>query len=71
MIEVPAGAILYQVTRREPFDATRFESERGTLREELLRERRGSHTRSILDHLRAVEQIELNPDWLDSLDSAG
>ena len=70
-IEVPAGAIVYEVSRREPFDATRFDSEKNELREQLLRERRSNYSLSIINQLRSREDVVENPTWRDILDSAG
>jgi peptidyl-prolyl cis-trans isomerase D len=67
IIEVPAGAIVYQVTGREPFDPARFEAERGQLRGELLQERRANHAQSILNRLRETQEVLRNPDYVDLL----
>jgi hypothetical protein len=69
-IAVPAGALIYEISRREPFDAVRFESEKGALREETLQSRRDQHRQALVRQMREQQRIEINPAWLDSLDES-
>lgn len=60
VVEVPAGAVMYRVTRRVPFDAELFEASRASLREELLNQRRGELLRSILFRVEKDVPIQVN-----------
>jgi hypothetical protein len=66
-VPVPAGALVYAITRREPFDPSRFAASRADLRDETLARRRDAYRQSILDNLRARQTIEVNRSWLESL----
>jgi peptidyl-prolyl cis-trans isomerase D len=65
VLEVPTGALAYQVTGRVPFDDTRFENERTDLRAELLLQQRARYGQSVLSQLRQTQDIEINPSVLN------
>lgn len=62
VIEVPAGALLYEITSREPFDRLSFEMAKPELRVELLRQRRDMMRQSILDQMRSGQEIVVNDE---------
>jgi peptidyl-prolyl cis-trans isomerase D len=70
VVAVPAGAMVYEITRREPVDPLRFQTESAGLREETLQSRRDQYRQSVVTQLRSTQQIEYNPQWLDALDEA-
>jgi len=70
VVAVPAGAMVYEITRREPVDPLRFQTESAGLREETLQSRRNQYRQSVVNQLRSTQQVEYNPQWLDSLDEA-
>jgi hypothetical protein len=70
VVAVPAGAMVYEITRREPVDPLRFQTESAGLREETLQSRRNQYRQSLVNQLRSTQQIEYNPQWLDALDEA-
>ena len=67
VIQVPAGALAYEITSRTPFDAERFETESAALRNELLVQKRDQYRRSLLEHLRDGQQIEINDRLLQRI----
>jgi peptidyl-prolyl cis-trans isomerase D len=69
VVATPGGAMIYEISRREPVDSARFETEKGRLREELLEERRSLFRQSMVDRLKSRTQIEYNPRWLEALES--
>lgn len=68
VVPVPAGALVYTITRAEPFDAVAFASVKPQLRDELLRERQLSMRRSIVDQLGREREIEINEPMVAQLD---
>ena len=64
VIEVPTGALAYEVIRREHFDPVRFDNEKGELRTELLIGERARYGQSVLNQLRRTQDIEINPQVL-------
>ncbi len=70
-ISVPAGALVYEISSREPFDAARFELERATLLEETLQSRRASYAQAIVNQLLEQREIEINPAWHETLNPSG
>jgi peptidyl-prolyl cis-trans isomerase D len=70
-IGVPAGALVYQISSREPFDAERFESERATLLDETLQSRRASYVEAIINRMLQQHEVEINPAWHETLNPSG
>ena len=70
-ISVPAGALVYQISSREPFDADRFESERATLLVETLESRRASYVEAIINQMLEQHEVEINPAWQETLNPSG
>ena len=60
VVRVPDGALIFEVTGREAFDAARFEDEKPALRDELTRAREELMRRSILDQLHRTHKVEIN-----------
>lgn len=60
VLEVPAGAIYYEVTARTPFERERFDEQEASLRAELLSQRRQQYRQAVIERLRAQQQIEIN-----------
>jgi peptidyl-prolyl cis-trans isomerase D len=71
VVPVPAGALVYEITRRVPFDATAFAAARSALETELLEERRGALVRSILERLRRRSDIVINQPLVEQIDGSG
>jgi hypothetical protein len=61
VIDVPTGALAFEVIRREHFDPVRFEDEKGELRAELLVSERAKYGQSVLNRLRRTQDVEINP----------
>jgi len=66
--EVPLGAIVYRITRREPFDPQRFAREKAGLGQETLQSRRQQHRQAILNQMKLRHRVEYNAAWLESLE---
>jgi peptidyl-prolyl cis-trans isomerase D len=69
VIQVPAGALIYEVTDRTPFDQVAFETGSDLLHEELLTQKRQLHLQSILNRLREDYRIEINSELINQYDS--
>ncbi len=65
---VPAGAVVYRVTRRQPFDPQRFMTEKTALLNEALADRRALYRQAIVTHLKQRQTVEYNRVWLDALE---
>ena len=69
---MPAGAVLYEITRRERFDPAAFEAAKPALRAELLDQRRDALRTSILDQigdrLQSQGRLEINQQLVTRLD---
>lgn len=68
VIQVPAGAIVYRVTSREPFDAAAFELAKADLRRELAQQRREVIVGSIVTRLRDETEIVVNQEIVGPVD---
>ena len=71
IVAVPAGALVYEVTRRVPFEQEAFASARSALRAELLQERQGALVRSLVDQLRRRRDVVINQPLVEQIDGAG
>ena len=67
VVRVPAGALIYLVTKREAFDPAQFEASMEDLEEEVLSQRRESLVISILSRVRERYEIEVNQELVDRL----
>ncbi len=70
-VRVPAGALVYEISSRESFDAERFESERATLFDETLQRRRDSYVQAFIQQLLTRHEVEINPAWEETLNPSG
>jgi parvulin-like peptidyl-prolyl isomerase len=68
VVEIPAGALVYEVTSRKPFDRIAFEQQRETLRTELVQQRRLGMRRSMVDELSGQLEIVINEPLVQRLD---
>jgi len=68
VVGVPAGALVYEITRRVPFDAVAFESAKAALRDELRQQRQSGLVRSLVDQLRRSREIVINEPLVQQLD---
>jgi len=66
--QVPAGALVWEVTSRETFDLERFETEKGTLRDEVTSRRGAQLRQSIIERLRKDRKIEINSGLVQRFD---
>jgi peptidyl-prolyl cis-trans isomerase D len=64
VLPVPAGAIIFEITGRQVFDAARFEAEKATLMAETLGERRNTYRQGVLNRLKERQKIQLNQEAL-------
>jgi len=65
---VPTGALIYNITRREPFDPVAFESSKPTLSQEVERNREAALRESILTKLRSRYPVEINQTLVGQID---
>jgi peptidyl-prolyl cis-trans isomerase D len=66
-IAAPGGAIAYEITRHDAFDAAKFASEKGALRDQLLQQRRDQLTEGLIQNLRQKHTIEINQPLVDGV----
>ena len=69
VIPVPAGALIYEVTDRAPFDRAAFLAAGDALEQELLTEKRQIQIQTVLNRLREDYLIEINTELVTSYDS--
>ncbi len=69
VIAVPAGALIYEVTDRAPFDPDAFNVASASLEAELLTQKRQAHVQAVLTTLRADYRIEINSELVAPYDS--
>ena len=65
---VPGGALVYRITRREPFDPVAFESARPALSQEVESNRKSALRESILTKLRDRYPVEINQTLVGQID---
>ncbi len=63
----PGGAIAFEITRRDAFDAAKFEAGKALLREELLQQRRDQLSQGLIENLRQSHTIEINQPLVDTV----
>lgn len=66
---VPDGAVVYEVTERQPFDPIAFNAARGQLRAELLQQRRELLRRSLLTRLSERLEVAINEELVQQYDN--
>jgi peptidyl-prolyl cis-trans isomerase D len=62
VIKVPTGALVYEVTERQPFDPAAYMEARGKLRLELLDQRKNMLRQSILNQLAEEFDVSINEE---------
>jgi peptidyl-prolyl cis-trans isomerase D len=67
VVEVPAGAVVYEITGRESYDPAKLAASRAQIRQELLAQKRDTMLRSILEAMRSKHKIETNSRLVDSI----
>ena len=63
----PLGAIAYEITRHDAFDAAKFEADKPALRQELTQQRRSQLARGLIENLRQKHTIEINQQIVDGV----
>lgn len=69
VVEVPSGALVYEITSREPFDENRFLDASAQLETELVSRRQNEMVDSVLSRLRDAAEIERNQAIIAQIDS--
>jgi hypothetical protein len=69
VIPVPAGALIYEVTDRAPFDPDAFLAAGESLEAEILSQKRQLHLQTVLSTLREGYRIEINTELVAPYDS--
>jgi peptidyl-prolyl cis-trans isomerase D len=67
---VPSGALIYHITRREPFDPVAFKSAKPALTQEIETDRKSALRESILAKLRDRYEVEINQTLVGQIDGA-
>jgi peptidyl-prolyl cis-trans isomerase D len=65
VVEVSSGAMIYQITARQPFDTERFETEKASLSQSVLDQKRERRRQSMLNRLYEELEIEVNRGIVD------
>ena len=65
---VPGGALIYRITRREPFDPLAFQSARPALSREVEANRKSALRESILTKLRDRYEVQINQTLVGQID---
>ena len=68
VISVPAGALVYEVTRHDPFDAGEFAERRDDLLQEVLAGKRVRYVQDVIERLRLRQNIEINRPIVQAFD---
>ena len=61
------GAIAYEITRHDTFDASKFEADKPSLRDQLTQQRRDQLTQGLIENLRQKHTIEINQPLVDGV----
>jgi peptidyl-prolyl cis-trans isomerase D len=69
VVPVPAGAVIFQITKREVFDPAKFEESKANVRQELLDERQAAMVEAALEGLRGTYEIEINNEIVSRIDA--
>lgn len=68
LLEIPAGAMIYVITDRVPFDSSAFDSAQPTLEQELLGQRKQILLQHIMSDLLDDYEVLLNEEMIASID---
>ena len=68
MIQVPAGAMVYEVTERQQVDPAAYIEAKGDLRLELLDQRKNMLRQSILNQLAEELEVNINQELVNQYD---
>jgi hypothetical protein len=68
VVEIPSGALVYEVTSRQPFDPIAFSEQQETLLADLVQQRRLGMRRSMVDELSGQLEIVINEPLVQRLD---
>jgi len=60
IVAAPAGALVYEISARQPFDPARFASEREELRKQLLSQRQERLFQAMVEKISEDQQVEIN-----------
>ena len=66
-VAAPGGAIAYEITRHDAFDAAKFQTDKATLRQEVLQQRRDQLAEGLIQSLRQKHTIEINQPVVDGV----
>ncbi len=69
VVVVPAGAVVYEITKRTPFDAKAFEAARPKLLAELQNQKSEALLQSLLPRLRERYDVRINSEIVKQFDS--
>lgn len=69
VVDVPAGAVMYRVSRHIPFDPETYAASEPTLRRELLNQKRGALLEDIMANLREQYDVRVNQELVDRFNS--
>jgi|GEM_PF-4932641 len=69
VLPVPAGALIYEVTDRAPFDPVAFEAGKSDLESELLKQKREVYLQTVLNELWKEYEITVNQELVSRYDS--
>jgi peptidyl-prolyl cis-trans isomerase D len=66
-IATDGGAIAYEITRHDAFDAAKFEADKVALRAQMLQQRRDQLTQGLIENLRQKHTVEVNQALVDGV----
>jgi peptidyl-prolyl cis-trans isomerase D len=66
VVAVPAGALVYEVTARVPFDSLAYEDARADLRLELREQRRSAMYRAVLERMYQQQEVLINGELVEA-----
>jgi peptidyl-prolyl cis-trans isomerase D len=69
ILEVPAGALIYEVTDRTPFDSVAFQAGKADLKAELLLQKRNVYLQTVLTKIMEGYEIQINQELIARQDS--
>jgi peptidyl-prolyl cis-trans isomerase D len=64
VVEVPAGALVYEVTGRQEFDSYAFEDSKPALRAEMLRQRRFALRQALVNQMIQTQEVAINGELI-------
>lgn len=66
-VVAPGGAIAYEITKHDAFDAAKFQADKEALRGQLLQQRRDQMSQGLIENLRQKHRIEINQPLVDGV----